>query len=308
MEQLKQFPVLKKMVEGLLLFWPEHERFIKKRFNVSDNDLLVIAGNIAKKITQISGDNLQDYYKSYKWFCDMQQEEQLDFYRTGSYKFSTFSDTLKNVYSNQSIMKAYMRGLLLSYAIWPQHTGVLQYFKEVLKQHMEVNRYLEIGAGHGLFLSFAIEILGEQKALEVWDISETAISESKACLKSLGCVNDVSFYIYDLQKSKRCGCEYDFIVFTEVLEHLENPVKVMKLLYDLTLKGGYVFLSTPMNAPTIDHITNWEQPDELYCQINKARFDIVHSKLLPSQGNTIEKCLKNREPLKIILLLKKNTE
>jgi 2-polyprenyl-3-methyl-5-hydroxy-6-metoxy-1,4-benzoquinol methylase len=62
----------------------------------------------------------------------------------------------------------------------------------------------------------------------------------------------------------------------EVLEHLEDPVALLRRVRELLADGGYAYITTPVNAPMIDHIYLFRDAEEI-------------RELLRSCGFTIEK-------------------
>jgi len=45
---------------------------------------------------------------------------------------------------------------------------------------------------------------------------------------------------------------YDFVLFSQTLEHLYDPFLAVRNLFDLMVPGGYIFTSTP--AENIPHM------------------------------------------------------
>jgi 2-polyprenyl-3-methyl-5-hydroxy-6-metoxy-1,4-benzoquinol methylase len=91
---------------------------------------------------------------------------------------------------------------------------------------------------------------------------------------------------------------YDFITMGEVLEHVEDPVKLLSRLKDFLTDDGIAFITTPTNAPAIDHISLFESVQEIRTIIHKAGFDIVSERSFPSEDVTPEEA----DNLKIAIL------
>lgn len=95
---------------------------------------------------------------------------------------------------------------------------------------------LEVGSGFG-YLTYAIH----QKGYDIRgvDISATAVAEATNTFGALyECADVFDFYKNHLE-------EYDLIILTEVIEHLEHPVAFMECLYKMLKKGGKIFVTTP---------------------------------------------------------------
>src|SRR5437773_1077380 len=83
----------------------------------------------------------------------------------------------------------------------------------------QIKNYLEIGAGHGLYLSKALEILDKETNFSVVDISHTSIELAKNFI-------DDSRVTYNLANifDFKIDSLFDFITMGEVLEHVEDPL------------------------------------------------------------------------------------
>lgn len=119
---------------------------------------------------------------------------------------------------------------------------LIKYITKYLRKNDSI---LDIGCGVGT-LDFYFASKGYM--VTGIDIAENAISACNKTKKHLKLKN-VNFIVDDFQKTK-LKVKYDFIIFTEVIEHLENDDKQLKKIYSLLKPGGFLFLSTPStNAP-----------------------------------------------------------
>jgi 2-polyprenyl-3-methyl-5-hydroxy-6-metoxy-1,4-benzoquinol methylase len=76
--------------------------------------------------------------------------------------------------------------------------------------------------------------------------------------------------IFDLDETH----PYDFITIGEVIEHLEDPLAMLRKVHRLLRPGGAAFISTPVNAPTLDHIYLFHNVDEIRDLIAEAGLQI----------------------------------
>ena len=58
------------------------------------------------------------------------------------------------------------------------------------------------------------------------------------------------------------------------MEHIEDPVKLLKKIYTLMTDDGKLFITTPTNAPAIDHIYLFQNADDIRAVIRAAGFEI----------------------------------
>jgi len=211
--------------------------------------------------------------------------EHIKFLESGKYSSSSFNEVLQRVYSNPQVMEYYMHGLLLSQFLWEQHYHILKFFtKGILQRKKQINRYLEIGAGHGLYISEAINLLNKDTLFDLVDISETSLNMSKEFIDEKERVN---FYKEDIYQYNKLSY-YNFITMGEVLEHVEKPRELLLKVNSLLCEGGEAFITTPTNAPAIDHITLFSNVQEIRDLMKKAKLEITEEVVLPSEKVTEE--------------------
>ena len=76
-----------------------------------------------------------------------------------------------------------MVGLALSQYLWSTHYAMFSHLKETLeKNKTNIQCYLEVGPGHGLFLKEALTILGMQCDYTAVDISDTSLELTKSII------------------------------------------------------------------------------------------------------------------------------
>lgn len=306
MEKLNHYPCTQKIVSGLLDFWDDHEKFVASRFDVANDDMLGITENIAKNILAIAGEDLTPYYEGYKWMCEAVFEEEMHFRRTGHYRLSDFESAYEQVYSKPEVMGPYMKGLLLSQVLWSNHTQVLSLFKDEFLTLPPNNggKYLEIGPGHGFYLSAALQDLNDYE-IAAWDISAQSIEETKECLSKLDVdTSKADLVVQDLFKAPK-DKQYDKVVFSEILEHMEDPKAALDVLRNLLSDDGTLFLNVPVNSPAPDHISNWDTPDDLIAFVEAVGFRCAESFIIPSTGYTLDRALKYKAAITCLLFLRK---
>ena len=197
--------------------------------------------------------------------------EQIQFVRTGQYSSKSFHEVNERVYNNPDVMEYYMFGLLLSQFLWHHHYKMLSFFINTFPEFgNNVRTYLEIGGGHGLYASEAIDMLGDDVCFDVVDISPTAIELSKRFIN-----NPKIRYIQQDIFTFSADQAYDFITMGEILEHLEDPVALLSKAKELLTDRGHIFMTTPTNAPTIDHIYLFRNIREIEDVIGRAGLEVV---------------------------------
>ena len=226
-----------------------------------------------EKFALANGKTLEYGIESYlKMIADMMYEY-VQFARTGEYTCKSFEDAYKRVYSNPEVMEYYMHGLLFSQFLWKHHYTVLNFFSDNLPVYTsDTKSYLEIGGGHGLYLSNAMHVIGKDSTYDMVDISESSLNMAKSFVTQPG-VNFTLADIYDYEPAQK----FDFITMGEVLEHVEDPIRLLSRLGELVSDTGTIFITTPTNAPAIDHIYLFRNEQEIVNMIESSGFVVEKS-------------------------------
>jgi 2-polyprenyl-3-methyl-5-hydroxy-6-metoxy-1,4-benzoquinol methylase len=197
--------------------------------------------------------------------------EQLRFSETGKYSSTSFEEVNNRVYNNPEVMDYFMNGLLLSQVLWKHHYSIFSFFSNNFPNYKNnIHNYLEIGGGHGLFISEAINVLGGNTHFTLVDISPTSIEVSKKFIGS----HLVEYVLSDIFKYET-NTKYNFITMGEVIEHVEDPVALLNKLKELLAPNGVIFMTTPTNAPSIDHIYLFRNALEVIDVIHRAGLEVI---------------------------------
>lgn len=229
-------------------------------------------------------------------------EERFKFIRTGNYSNTSFEDVEKRIYGNPEIMNYHMHGLVLAQFLWFDQYERILFFKENIRKHIvNKNSYLEIGGGHGLYIFEALNELPDIKQFDLVDISQSSLNLAKGIINN----ERINYYlknIFDFSEVEK----YDFVTMGEVLEHVEQPLDLLKKAGDLLSDEGVFYVTTPINAPMIDHIYLFNNEGEIREMINQAGFDIMEEKIVVSEKISAEKASKHKAPVMYAAFLKKN--
>jgi 2-polyprenyl-3-methyl-5-hydroxy-6-metoxy-1,4-benzoquinol methylase len=298
-----QYSCLERLTDLQLSIFPEHAVYLTKRFAaISDRDLR-FAELVAEKITRIAGTDLHRVCEDYRWLSDIMLEEEVHFRRTGRYRLSTFAEADAQVYSNLDMMPRYMNGVLASQLWWRNHSEMLQYFhSDFLGGNPPDFRHLEIGPGHGLFLSMAAAS-PRCRSAQGWDISDTSIANTRRALSSMGFDGKVILRKAGIMDAPREN--FDSITFSEVLEHLERPADALAALRDLLAEEGRMFLNVPVNSPAPDHLYLFQTPEQVFDMVINAGFYVVSSRLSSSTGVTLEYARKRNLTISVGIIVRK---
>lgn len=293
--QLAAWPNLSELCDIVVGEWPEHASFLSKSFAVRSYGIMETSEHVAAAILLLARDNEATIARDYRWLCDRIREEELDFVRSGHYRYSTFEQTYTHVYSNDEFMERYMHGLLLSHVLWYMHASSLHFFRQRLETRvLRGGRVLEVGSGHGLLLYLALSDFGLSEA-HGWDLSEVSLSQTRHALKALGAErNNLHFRIQDMHKVEPDGETYDLVILSHILEHLDDPIAALEKMRNAVGKRGVLFVNVPLNAPMPDHVVLLENPDMAVDLLVRGGFRIVEMATHTTQAKRLSQSVRQR--------------
>ena len=271
---------------------PSHHAFLEKRLrNISAAGLKNL-DDVASHVKALTGDDVARFAADYAWLCDEQMQEELNFRRTGRYRLNTFAEAMEQVYDNKEYMTRYMNGLLMTQLWWANHTSVMEYYRSTfLAQMPDRYSHLEIGPGHGLFLYFAASDL-RAKSVTAWDISNASIALTRAALLTLGLQKLPELELQNFFDSP--PERFDSVVFSEVLEHMEQPREALEYIRPLLSDRGRLFLNMPINSPAPDHLFNMDTPEDLHAFVEDAGYKILDHSYYPATNQTLDASRRKR--------------
>lgn len=283
---------------------PLHGKKIRKNITHYDTayfEIINLFLNKYAKFLKEIGKDIDFAVECYmKWLADFRYRH-LRFMESGEYASKSFDEVNTRVYSNPETMEWYYHGLLISQALWDQHYVIFSFFIRNLPKYRDrVKSYLEIGGGHGLFISEATRILDRGVEFSLLDISPTAIEMSRKFIEN----RDIHYILSDVFKFHPQR-RYDFITLGEVLEHVEDPLKLLRVLREFLSDSGTIFVSVPANAPTMDHLYLFRNADEIRRLFQKANLAVEEETMKYAEDLPKEKLEKFKVTLEYGAFLKK---
>lgn len=102
------------------------------------------------------------------------------------------------------------------------------------EKYRQTNKILDVGCGRGWFL--------QEAKKRGWEVYGTEYSKAaiKACIN-----NGIEVKEGELELSFFQNSKFDVITSFEVIEHINNPNKEIKLIAELLRKGGLFYCTTP---------------------------------------------------------------
>ncbi len=267
---------------------PMHKSFLKGALeHVNDNELAVLDRYL--DFCESKGHDLAYMADSYLTIVGDTFQEQIYFMKHKQYRHKSYADVAGHVYHNKDYMDQYMYGLAITSFLWPNHLDMGRFFVETMPRDMK-GKYLDIGPGHGYYLMKAMELGSFDKFLGI-DISEASIKQTQAIIDHFKPEYKDRFTLKMIDFLEAEGLEngsYNAIVMGEVLEHVEQPDVFLKRIAELAADDAYIYVTTCINAPAVDHIYLWRSTDELEKMIESTGLKIKQPLRLPYEGKTLE--------------------
>ncbi len=197
--------------------------------------------------------------------------------KNGKYLYSSFEEVEKEVFKKKKQEETegvdYLWGLFFTEIFWVTHHRLFNFFlKEFVSKSPPEGICLDAPVGSGIFLSNFLSINKEWKGTGV-DLSDTAIDLAKQLFEINKQSNRVELIKEDINKYKY-GVNFDRIICVEFLEHVENPLTILKKLKGLLADDGKVFLTTVAWAAHINHIYLYRSAEEIRNHIARGGFKI----------------------------------
>jgi 2-polyprenyl-3-methyl-5-hydroxy-6-metoxy-1,4-benzoquinol methylase len=301
-ETFGKYGSLGRLVQRQVETTPRHSPFLARRFAGATARELALCEEIARQIVSLAGDELDAFVAGYDFICDIQKREELYFRRHDAYRLKTVSEASAEVYSNKPYMVAYMRGLLMTQAFWSNHAASMAfYLDEFLARNPLDYDLLEIGPGHGLLFSRAA---ADPRARSVvgWDLSPSSVQESREALRKLGVPQRFSLEVRDLFDSANSRDAFDAVVFSEVLEHLEEPQKALAAIRRVMRPGGRLYVNVPINSPAPDHLFLLRSPEEAVSFVQSCGFEIERTAFFPATNYSLETARKHALTISVCMV------
>ncbi len=284
---------------------PMNAKKIRKDIDLNDPEFMRMVGRFYSKYEQYLkkiNRSLEYAVDSYLQVVSDMFYEQLRFMQSGKYSCSSFSEVKQRVYDNGEVMDYYMNGLAVSQFLWRQHYEMLSFFsRNIAKYGKDAGSYLEIGAGHGLYVAEAIDQLSSGVHVDVLDISTSSIEMTKFFVEKSDKIRFINQDIFDYHPDT---C-YDLVAMGEVLEHVEQPRHLLRRLFEIMNENAILFITVPVNSPAIDHIYLFSSSDQVRSMIEESGFTVVEDLAVCEKDVPENIAEKERLPLMYAAFAKK---
>ena len=310
MKTFEEYKNFNNIIQIIFKKSPLQKKKILNFISKQNNDYFVKAENFSKNYSKYLNEQnipLQYAINSYLKMCNNMVASQIFFYKEKKYPNKNAKLALENVYSNEEEMKQYMIGLAISQFLWSTHYEMYLFLQQNIRKYKNsINKYLEIGPGHGLFLTEAIKILGNKVDFSAVDISETSLNITRSIINYLNKGEaSVNYFQQDFNSFDQKK-EYDFITMGEVLEHVDDPSLILKTFFRLLSKNSRGFISTCVDCPSIDHVYHFTSVQHIRDTLIKNNLIIESEKVLPTENLPMNEIIKKKITINYCAMVKKN--
>ena len=195
--------------------------------------------------------------------------------KNGKYLYSSFEEVEK-LYSENDEQPGpdYLWGLYFSEIFWKIHCNLTKFFvSKFIEDTNDHGKVLEIPIGTGFYLSEFLLKKPNWIGLGI-DLAQNAIKFSNT-ICNLNKINENNFKIIQKNFLEFETIEkFDRIICGEFLEHVEDPILVLKKLKNLLTDNGKIFITAAIWSGGIDHIYLYKTTDEVRDQISQIGLKI----------------------------------
>jgi len=286
---------------------PRHSSFFSRRFGAAGETELQLCDDLAGQIYRLADEDIDAFVRGYDFICDIQTREEIHFRRHNRYRLNTVAEAVTEVYGNRGYMQSYMRGLLMTQVFWSNHTASMAFFaNEMLAGNTKNYSLLEIGPGHGLLFSRAAAD-PRAGALLGWDLSPASIAQAREALHKLGIERPFELEVRNLFESGYTGPGFDAVVFSEVLEHMEQPGRALDAIRALMRPRARLYINVPVNSPAPDHLFLLRSPEEAVSFVEQHGFTIERTGFYPATNYTLEAARRHSLTISVCMIAVKSS-
>ena len=305
----KPLPVkASELLEIIIKDNPTHKKFIQDSLILINDDELKLHEKYLE-FCEKKKYKMSYMAECYRTILEDSIKEQIYFIRNKEYRNKSYNDVAKNVYHNKSYMDKYMYGLAITSFLWPNHLKMTRFFIKTLPKNKK-GKYLDIGPGHGYYLMKAMEIGSFDEYFGV-DISEASINQTSEIIDHFQPQLKNKYHLKQtdfLEANELMDNDFNAIVMGEVLEHVEKPEVFLRRISELATEESYIFITTCINAPAIDHIYLWRTTEDLEQMILKNNLEIISPLRLPYRGKSLKESKEENLCINVAYVLKKSAD
>lgn len=186
-------------------------------------------------------------------------------------------DFHQELYQEAERMESYLWGVYATQFLWAHHLELAMFFEErFLKRVDPRSRIVELAFGHGGWGCWALNRLPEA-TLAGFDISPSSTEMATRLAAASGAAMRARYETADALAEPREPGAFDCAINGFVIEHLEEPDRLIQALAGYLKPGGFVFLTGALTAAQEDHVYEFRRESELVLICEKHGFRVLET-------------------------------
>ncbi|OIO33266.1 MAG: hypothetical protein AUJ18_03870 [Candidatus Hydrogenedentes bacterium CG1_02_42_14] len=235
---------------------------LKNIMSTGDKRIYELSERIITLYSEVANGGVKELANSFAWLVMETNRLQLEYELSGVYSSTSFSEAKEKVYDKTEIMKRYMLALVVTQFAWKNHFDLWCFYCDKFLQLITPKRILEIAPGHGLFGHEALIQFPQAELIGI-DISDASVILSQTLAK-MQSIRNAKYKIKDIFTVEKSNYGlFDTIICGELLEHIPEPIRLFKKIYELMQPNGFVYITAAINAAATDHIYIFRHQDEV---------------------------------------------
>lgn len=254
------------------IYWKQVNRSAKENTNA----FMGLADHLLSWAEGVLGDNWPEVLvRGYIAFVNEVNKSQAEYELLEKYKYSTFSEVANITYGSPEFMALYHWGVFTTTFAWEHHLYLNDFFDKrfipMLARYSDGN-LIDLGTGSGVWLSLALSQAKGWSGYGI-DISPTSVAWAKAMTKAAA-IDERATIIEGDALAYKCATPAQAAISCFVLEHLEEPIRLLKTMAQLLEPGAPAFVCAAITAAEIDHIYEFRKESDLVALAENAGFRV----------------------------------
>lgn len=262
---------------------------------------------LLKWANQLLGENyLESLVRGYIFFVTDVNKSQILYEKTEKYKNSSYQEVYDSTYNNSEHMSLYHWGVFVTTFAWEHHLHLYQFYRDsfLIRIKEAAQNIIEFGSGSGVWGMIGMLQLQDNSKLTGLDISETSVKLAIE-MSSLNGFKQNNYIVNDALTYNN-KTKYDHAISCFLMEHLEQPSKLLKNIHNNISDSGYAFVTAALTAAEIDHIHEFRRESEVVLMAEEAGFRVIST--LSASPKTYPKSGKFLPRSMALILQKKHNE
>ena len=223
-------------------------------------------------------------------------------------KYDPIKKILGRFFSKSLFSRRLFYGLLDLLLLRTWH--VKKALKEVSGGMKSQSTILDAGCGFGQY-TWRMQKMNREWKIDAVDIDAEHITDCEKFFTKAGLSNRVSFGVMDLTKLNAAN-RYNVILSVDVMEHIEDDLKVFQNFYSALKENGAIIISTPSDKGGSDvhdegddsfvaeHVRDGYNIDDISRKLSSAGFRNVTASYTYGKAGAISWALSMKYPIKML--------